>query len=197
MNQKLLICFIIIIIVIFIISNNSELFSNTSSKINLMKDGEQYDLFTFTQLTTNWRKSLLKYISSIDKGTLLSVIHDEYDVIKKFTDIDNEVMPTHDFVFAIKYNANNAESKDIITGNIEFNSNNEPTYSNSKKVLTINNNILVATEKSLGGTTPVVLLPGNQISNKFIELIDFTINKQSIFIIKLVDNDNGVTITKT
>jgi hypothetical protein len=215
MNQKLLICFIIIIIVIFIVSNNSELFTEVSKvnekayTINLIKDGEKYDLFTFSQLTYKWKKELLKYISAIDRGSLKSVINaEELVVINKRTTENLEVMPTHDFVFAIKHKdiKDIKDDMHIINNNIVFNNNNDPIYSilfsnenytNINKVLTVNNNILVATDKESVTTAPVILSQGNKISGDFIELIDFTIDSQSIFIIKLINTDTGVTITKT
>ena len=219
MNQKLLLCFVIIIIVIFIVSNNSELFTDASMNssmnvqstgqnnkaytINLMSNNEKYDLLTFTQLSTMWQQVLIRSISAIDNGSLLKIIptKDEYENISTFVNNNKPIMPTHDFIIAVKHNQVNT---DVINGNIAFNSNNDPiytqdniTYTNmDNKALTINNNILVATNKPTNNS--VVLSEGNTISGKYIELIDLTndITKKSIYFIKLVDTNNNVTITK-
>ena len=212
MNQKLLLCFVIIIIVIFIVSNNSELFTdviiptNVSANLNdkaytisLMLNNEQYDLLTFTQLSSLWKKTLMKHISAIDDGSLLKIIQNEYAGINSFVNMDKPIIPTHDFVIAIKNNP----TSDIANGYIAFNSNNDPIYtqdlirydnSNNKK-LTINNNILVATEKTVESPS-IVLSEGNQISGKYIKLIDLSMDTKSIYFIKLVNTDNGVKITK-
>jgi hypothetical protein len=219
MNQKLLLCFVIIIIVIFIVSNNSELFTDASMNssmnaqstgqnnkaytINLMSNNEKYDLLTFTQLSTMWQQVLIRSISAIDNGSLLKIIptKEEYDNINTSVINNKPIMPTHDFIIAVKHKQ---ENTDVINGNIVFNSNNDPIYTQDNitytnmynKALTINNNILVATDKPTDNS--VVLSEGNTISGKYIELIDLTndITKKSIYFIKLVDTNNNVTITK-